>query len=83
MLQIRKVQPRQAIADILCVGTRAVKEKFRGLVRYSLSLALSWFAAKSGLIDVTKMSGRMSAISLLLDHIWILITGNRMCGRLK
>lgn len=31
--KIRKVQPRQAIADILCVGTRAVKEKFRGLVR--------------------------------------------------
>jgi len=31
--KITKVQPKQAVADILCVGTRVVKEKFRGLVR--------------------------------------------------
>jgi exosome complex component CSL4 len=31
--KIRKVQPRMAVADVLCVGTRAVRENFRGIVR--------------------------------------------------
>ncbi|CAK9857401.1 unnamed protein product [Sphagnum jensenii] len=31
--KIRKVQPGMAVADVLCIGTGAVRENFRGIVR--------------------------------------------------
>lgn len=36
--QIVKVNPRFASAQIICVGTKALKEPFRGIIRYNNNL---------------------------------------------
>lgn len=34
LLQVTKVMARMASADIMCVDSKAVKEKFTGMIRY-------------------------------------------------
>ena len=38
-VQVTRINPRLASADIICVGTQPLEEKFTGIIRYNLSTA--------------------------------------------
>lgn len=42
-LKVVRVNPRFASANILCVGPQALKEQFRGIIRYPLHYIVSHF----------------------------------------
>ncbi|KAL6046335.1 Chloride channel 7, partial [Balamuthia mandrillaris] len=64
-----RVNPRFASVDILCVGSKALKETFRGIIRFSfyffssLSLSLSSFSS-AAMPPLSSLSLSLSSSSL-------------------